>query len=124
MQPYRIKCATLLCLSAAVLCFSQQTKLNIAVNDLRGEGIDKSSANIISERIRSELINTGVFRVMERAEMQTILKEQGFQQSGACIDQQCLVQVGQLLGVDRIVAGSVGMIGSIYHRFSRSPFGL
>ncbi len=94
--------------------FAQQSKLNIAVNELKPQGLDKSAAGIISDRIRSELINTGVFRVMERTEMETILKEQGFQHTGVCDDQSCLIEVGQLLGVDRMVAGSVGKIGSIY----------
>lgn len=93
--------------------FAQQPKLNIAVNDLNAEGIDSSSAKIISDRIRSELINIGVFRVMERTEMHSILKELGFQQTGVC-DESCIVEVGQLLGVERMVAGSIGKVGSFY----------
>ena len=87
--------------------FAQQSKLNIAVNDLEPEGLDESSTRIISDRIRSELINTGVFRVMERAEMQSILREQGFQQTGIC-------EVGQILGVDRMVTGNIGKVGNFY----------
>jgi len=89
-------------------------KINIAVNDLVGKGIEKSTAGIISDRLRSELINTGVFRVMERNEMENVLKEQGFQKTGACDDASCLVEVGQLLGVDRMVAGSVGRVGDFF----------
>jgi hypothetical protein len=87
--------------------------LNIAVNDLSGKGIEQFSASIISDRLRSELIATGLFRVMERNEMATILMEQGFQQTGAC-EASCLVEVGQLLGVERMVAGSIGKIDSLY----------
>jgi TolB-like protein len=88
--------------------------LNVAVNDLNGKGLDQSAASIISDRLRSELIATGVFRVMERNEMASILKEQGFQQTGACEEASCIVQVGQLLGVDRMVAGSIGKIDSLF----------
>lgn len=95
--------------------FAQADKVNIAVNDLVGKNIEKGTAGIISDRIRSELINTGVFRVMERSEMEKVLKEQGFQQSGACNDAGCIVEVGQLLGVEKMVAGSVGKISkSLY----------
>lgn len=92
----------------------QTTTLAIAVNDLAGTGVDKSVAEIISERLRSELLNTKVFRVMERKDMSSVLKEQGFQQTGACDEASCLVEVGQLLGVDRMVAGTIGKIEDMY----------
>jgi hypothetical protein len=103
-------CLFVFIISCPVFCGN----LNVAVNELKAEGIKKSAANIITDRIRSEMINTGVFRVMERSEMKSVLKEQGFQQSGACENASCLVEVGQLLGVDRMVAGSVGKLDSFY----------
>lgn len=46
--------------------------------------------------------------------MEKILAEQGFQQSGACNGTECAVQVGQLLGIDRMVVGSVGRLGTAW----------
>jgi hypothetical protein len=46
--------------------------------------------------------------------MQAILKEQGFQKSGACTDEGCMVQMGEILGVQKLVTGSIGKIGSLY----------
>ena len=88
--------------------------LNVAVNDLTTHGVDASSAAIISERLRTELLNTGKCRVMERGPKDQILQEQAFQQSGACDNSECAVEVGKLLAVDRMVAGSVGKIGEMY----------
>jgi hypothetical protein len=51
---------------------------------------------------------------MERNQMQEILKEQGFQQSGACTDEACLVEMGQMLGVKVLVVGSLGKLGSMF----------
>jgi hypothetical protein len=51
---------------------------------------------------------------MERGEMESILKEQGFQQSGVCTDKSCIVEMGQILGVKQIFAGSIGKIGGMY----------
>lgn len=48
---------------------------------------------------------------MERAQVDRVLAEQGFQGSGACEVDNCAVKAGKLLGVDRIVVGSVGRIG-------------
>ena len=45
--------------------------------------------------IRTELINTHRFIVIERAQMDSILKEQGLQQTG-CTDQECAVKAGRL----------------------------
>ncbi len=88
--------------------------LPIAVNDLSGTGLSDDELSIISERLRSELFKTGTFQVMERGEMQLILQEQQFQMSGACDDASCMIEVGQLLGVSKIVAGTVGKIGDFF----------
>lgn len=46
--------------------------------------------------------------------MDEILKEQGFQQSGTCIESSCFIEEGQLLGVKNLVTGSVGKVGRTY----------
>ncbi len=45
--------------------------------------------------------------------MGEILKEQGFQLTGAC-DDACVVEIGKLVGVIKIIAGSVGCAGTTY----------
>jgi hypothetical protein len=99
--------------------FSQNnSRINVAVNDLKGSGMDPVTVMIVSDRLRAEMLTTDIFRVMERNEMESILKEQGFQQSGACDETSCLVKVGELLGVDRMVAGSVGKVGLSFFTIS------
>jgi TolB-like protein len=97
---------------------STQTKTNIAVSDLAGQGIDGSTAAVITDRLRSELFNTGTVTVLERSQMQEILKEQGFQQAG-CTTDQCAVETGQMLGVKYMVVGSIGLVGHTYTIASR-----
>jgi hypothetical protein len=92
--------------------FAEQ--LPIAVNDLDGNGLGENELAIISERLRSELFKTGEFTVMERGEMQLILQEQEFQMSGVCDEASCIVEVGQLLGVSKIVAGTVGKLDDFF----------
>ena len=92
----------------------EQEKMLIAVNDFANEGITTSEVRILTDRLRSELIMSKKFRVFERNEMDRILKEQGFQQSGACDDRSCLVEIGQLLGAQRMISGTMGYIGKIY----------
>jgi len=87
---------------------------SIAVTDFDAQGSPAHEAAIIAERIRANLVTSGRFTVLERGQMEDILKEQGFQQSGACAEASCLIEIGQLLAVQRIVAGTVGKIGAMY----------
>jgi len=89
-------------------------RTQVAVMDLQASGIDQSAIIGLSDRLRQELLNTGRFDVMERNRMDSILKEQGLQQSGACNTTECVVQMGQILGVERMLSGSIGKVGRIY----------
>ncbi len=106
---------TLLMLITVMVAYAAPgKKISIAVNDLVGQGVDQNSATVISERLRVELINTESFRVMERSQMNAVLNEQGFQRSDACNSNACIVEMGQLLGVEHMIMGSVGLVGSMY----------
>jgi TolB-like protein len=83
----------------------------LAVGDLVAQGIKQSEAAIISDQLRFELSRSKQIRLIERSQMQEILKEQGFQQSG-CTSDACAVEVGQLLGVKNMIIGTVGKAGS------------
>jgi hypothetical protein len=87
---------------------------SIAINDFLAKGIEQSDADLITDRLRGELIKTGFFKVMERTQMKEILKEQGFQKGGLCDESGCLVEMGKLLGVKRMITGSVGKIGTVH----------
>lgn len=90
-------------------------KINTACMTLKnGDGVTAGDAELLTDRMNAELFRTGIVNILERAQMTEILKEQGFQQSGACTDNECIVQMGQLLGVEMMVYGSVGQMGSMY----------
>jgi hypothetical protein len=109
----------ILALTLAAIAYAQETgpvthNPLIAVNTLEGRGITPDEAATLTDVLRTELLNTGKYKVMERTQMEAILKEQGFQQSGACTDQQCMIEMGQLLGAELLVAGSVGKVGKAF----------
>jgi TolB-like protein len=92
----------------------EEQKSTIAILKLDARsGISLKEAETLSDRLRTELVNTGAFIVLERGQMDEILQEQGFNQSG-CISSECAVEAGRLLGVQKMVAGSVGKVGEIY----------
>lgn len=90
-----------------------QQRSSIAVIQLDCYGLTHGQAATLTERLRSELTSTGRFRVLEREKMEEILREQGFQQAG-CVSNECMVKVGRLVAVEKIVGGSVGKVGNTY----------
>lgn len=87
---------------------------SIAVMSLVGQGVDSMSAMIVTDALSDELLKTGKFRVMERSQMENVLKEQGFQASGACDGTECAMEVGKLLSVDNVVVGCLGKLGEAF----------
>lgn len=86
----------------------------IAVNPFTPHGITQAEALSLTDVLQTHLARSGSFVIMERTEMDKVLKEQGFQQTGACSEQSCAVEMGQLLGVRYIVLGSIGLVGKTY----------
>lgn len=81
-----------------------------AVMDLeRKVGMSNDLASLLSEKFRIAVCDTGLFRVVDRNNMETILKEQGFQLSD-CTSSECAVEVGRLMGVTKMILGSIGKI--------------
>lgn len=105
-----MKIITLLFIFVAVALASNS---NVAVRDFEGLNVDTVDALIITERFRTELVTTGSFNVLERKQVNSILEEQGFILSG-CVDNSCNVEVGQLLGVEYIIVGTIGKIEGTY----------
>lgn len=93
--------------------FAEQDKMRIAIMDLGASAVSPETAKMVSDLLRTELFNTGLFTVIERAEMEKILKEQGFQQSG-CTENECAVQFGKMLSARKVLVGTVGKLGDSY----------
>jgi len=87
---------------------------NIAVADLRPENASGGDAAIISEILRSELVRQKNITVVEKGEMSRILSEQAFQQTG-CTTDECVVKLGKLLNVRRIISGIFGRLLDNYY---------
>lgn len=76
-------------------------------------GINKDEVAILTNRFRGILVNTERFEVVEREQMENVLKEQNFSLSDNC-SQECAVQVGQLLGVKQMIGGTIGKLGQTW----------
>jgi TolB-like protein len=88
----------------AVIDFEQK-----AAQEFQG----KQVGEIVAEWLITSLVNTGRFEVVERAQLQKILKEQQLGMTGM-INQDTAAKVGELLGVKVIITGSVIQMGNNY----------
>lgn len=91
----------------------KEASIPIAVLDLSGSGVSAEELTGLTNRLRMELFKTGYYTIVERSIMAEILEEQGFQQTG-CTDSECAVELGKMLNVEKIIAGSVDRVGEIY----------
>ena len=93
---------------------TQDNLPGIAVLPLEGNGISAPEALVLTDELRSVLVKSGKYNVVERSNMESILQEQGFQLSG-CTSTECAVEAGKLLGVNKMVTGSVGKLGELFN---------
>ena len=88
-------------------------KPTMAVIDFDGRGISVLEAQTLTDRFTTELGYTDRVRMVDRRTMTDVLTEQGFS-SGECTSEECAAEVGAALGVEFMINGSIGKIGSTY----------
>src|SRR5256712_12615834 len=91
----------------AVLDFDYAT-VQEYVNDIFGR--DEDIGKGIADMLVTDLVRNGAYSVIERKQLDRVLQEQNFQQSGRA-DPTSAVQLARLLGVDAIVIGSITQFG-------------
>lgn len=112
-----MKNKTLYFAAMLLLCtslFSQEAKKNVSVLPFVAKGVSETEAEDISDLFAVDLVKTGRFTVLDRANMQRILDEQSFQNSG-CTDSACAVEIGKLLNMDYMFTGSVIKLGKLMY---------
>lgn len=105
----------LLAAICAIATDTTASKTTISVFGLKAIGAPQELAVSLQENVESNLIKYGRFDVMSRNDMDMILRENRFQQSGACIDEECVLQAGHILGVQKMVTGTVSRLGQTYN---------
>ncbi len=77
------------------------------------EGVPVSIATAAGEILKSNLVRTQLFDLVERERIDAILKEQALQKSG-CTDTECAIQIGQLLAAHKILFGTIARTAGGY----------
>jgi len=107
-------------LAALVLLVSAGTasaagKTKVAVTDVKNvQGVQAGTATILSDIVVSEIAKAG-YDVVSQSDINAMI---GFEKQkkvlGCVDDSSCLAEVGGALGVDYMLAGQVGQIGTRY----------
>lgn len=76
--------------------------------------MDVSNARLFDERssgdlVRMEIVKTGQYEVLDKYDMSDILKKEGL--SPSCFGKTCLIHAAQVLGVNKMITGSIDQFG-------------
>jgi hypothetical protein len=98
------------------LHISYQNQEGLAVLNLKTQGnVPAEMGQILTDRIRALVLKSRQYRVMERSQMEAIIKEQGFQAGMQdCDSVSCAIELGKLLSVRQLMIGSVSQVGQVY----------
>lgn len=87
-------------------------KQSLAVYDFSaGENITQTEADYYSAVFRAEVVETELFNMMTRSELESLLTEQELSMSGLLSDEE-KITLGNLLSVDCIVTGTLYELGT------------
>jgi TolB-like protein len=88
-------------------------KLKIALLSLVALGdVDADTVRLLSEALAGELRKRPGLQVLAQSDISALLGLEKTKEMLGCTDAGCIAEVGGALGVDRIVHGSIGRVGS------------
>jgi len=97
--------------SEAIQEVGERMKIAVFPFQTKGSFQNLDIGNVILDKMITSFVNQGRFNVMERAEIEKILKEQQLEMSGV-VDASTAARVGKGAGLDAILMGSVSHSGS------------
>jgi TolB-like protein len=103
---------------AAVLFICATTVFSlphVAVLDtILAAGMDPTAAVPVTDKIIEELVNSGKFTVLDRANSEQVLMEKEFQLSSGIVRNEEIRQAGDYLGADFVILANASRVGSTY----------
>ncbi len=86
----------------------------VAVLDIQGTGVAPELLPTLTEILTAELAAMRRYKVIAGRDIQSMLGFEKQKDVLGCTDAACLAEIGGALGVDRIVASHIGVVGSTY----------
>ena len=106
---------SVLFLTAILLSVSSiHARKSAAVLNIKSSHISIEDGIAISSYMTTELQKNPHYRILSWDDVSKILEHQSGLQLLGCEDDECIAQVGDVLGVDYIIAGDIGALGDRY----------
>jgi hypothetical protein len=96
----------------AVGVWTNNKNLKVIVSDF-DSSYSLSDGKTIAELFSVELVNRRVMTILDRSKIQSLLDEQKLQLTGIT-DEKKLIEIGKLLGANKIITGSILKMGENY----------
>jgi hypothetical protein len=110
---YEPSTVRIVCAKDGVTVAGTQRKLKIALLRLTPMGdVDAKTVAVFGEALGGELRKRTGLSVMSESDIAALLGVERTKAMLGCTDAGCIAEVGGALGVDRVVHGSVGRVGS------------
>lgn len=119
-MPRMTKCSLLIFIFSLLSAFPEHAQAlpKIAVVDFDTQQYSAQLAGAqLADYVTDELVNTGLFEVVEREKLGSVMREIGFGQSGM-VDPGSASQMGKLLGARYVLTGRVISLGAEEKTFS------
>jgi len=84
------------------------------LNTLMAPGLDPTVSVPVTDKIIEEMVNSGNFTVLDRANVEQILQEKEFQLSSGIVRNEEVRQAGEYLGADFVIVANASRVGSTY----------
>lgn len=85
----------------------------IAVMDFESEDIPENQIELIEDYIANQVLQTGIFKVIDRNQREILMREIEFSASGFT-DETIQIEAGKFLAADGIITGTIGKVGNTY----------
>ncbi len=103
----------LLPLLLLLITIAGAAEFRVLVTDVESNGLDNAQTTMIRQRVSEEIGKSPIFKTISRSEMEAIMMEVEYQQSGMVSDAE-LVELGKHAGVEYLVVGSANRSGDLY----------
>ena len=92
---------------------SLNAQLTVSILDFKGTDVKNKVLRACYNQLEESLIESNRFTVIDKSQREELLEEQQFQNSGVC-DEECAVEIGQLVGAEFLMLGEIIDLGGLY----------
>jgi TolB-like protein len=82
-------------------------------------GIDPTVSGPVTDRVVEEMVSSGKFTVIDRENVEYVLREKEFQLSSGVVKDEEVRRAGEYLGADLVVVANLSRVGSTYTMSAR-----